>query len=292
MDTVEPGRKIKAIVNGDLITSDGNTILGADDKAGITEILCAVAFLRKNHIVHRPLEIVFTREEEAGLFGARNLDFKKIRAKECLVVDRSGKAETIVVASPFVSSIDIEIVGKSAHAGYPDKGINAIKVAANAISGMRIGRIDNETTNNIGIIRGGNARNGVPESVMVHAEARSHLEKKMKGQIDMFVQAFKKEAALHGAKVKILISASCKGYLYSENDPLVRQLLQQWKKMKRKPILEKAGGASDANGFIAKGIKAIDIGYGGMHPHTTREKIKISDMQKIIAFIVGFVSVE
>jgi tripeptide aminopeptidase len=290
MDTVEPGRNIKAIVKGDWIMSNGETILGADDKAGILEILFTLKKLKEEKKIHRPLEVIFTREEESGLFGSKNLDFSKISAKEGLVIDRNGKAAIVVIASPFVTSIDIEVWGRSSHAGNPENGINAIKIAANAIGKIKIGRIDEETTNNVGIISGGSARNAVAEMVLVHAEVRSHKKEKMLKQIALFKKVFQSEAKKNKAKIKFITKEGCHGYSYYKTEPLVKKVVAIWKKNGKTAVLEKAGGASDANNFAKAGIKVIDIGYGGLNPHTTREKIRISDMQNIIKFLVDFVS--
>jgi tripeptide aminopeptidase len=291
MDTVEPGRDIRAQVKGDLITSVGDTILGADDKAGIAEILATAEHLIKNKIPHRPLEIVFTREEEIGSLGAKNLDYKKLQAKEGLVLDRSGGAAIIVVAAPFITDITIEVQGKAAHAGHPEKGIDAIKIAARAISQLRLGRIDEETTANIGIIRGGEIRNGVAERVSIHAEVRSHVKAKMLKEVKAMKETFETEARRSLAKAKCKITLECDGYKYPLTDPLVKRLGQAWRALGIEPAFEKVGGVSDANEFVTHGIKAVTVGYGGLHPHTSKERIRISDMRNIVRFLVGFLSI-
>jgi len=292
MDTVEPGRGIEAVIKGDLITSAGDNILGADDKGGITEILVAVEHLIRNKIPHRSLEIVFTREEEIGSIGAKNFDYKSLKAKEGLVLDRSGEAATIVIAAPFITDITIEIQGQGAHAGHPEKGIDAIKVAAHAISKARLGRIDDETTANVGIIRGGEIRNGVPERVLIRAEVRSHVRAKMTKEVKSIETIFKNETKLSRAKIIIKSTLECNGYKYSLNDPLVKRLGSLWQELQVKPNFEKVGGVSDANEFVKHGIKAVTIGYGGKDPHTSKESIRISDMEKIATFLVCFLSAE
>ena len=289
MDTVDPGRNIAAIVDGDVIKTNGETILGADDKAGITEILCALAELKQKEIPHRPLEIVFTCEEEIGLLGAQKLDQRFITAKEGIVVDRSGHPQAVVIASPFTMKIDIEIIGKAAHAGNAERGINAIKIASDAIAKLKIGRIDEETTNNIGVIAGGSVRNAVAEKITIQMEVRSHGKAKMTKQAEKIEKQFEKTVAAYGAKLKFSSEFGCTGYKYSEKDPFVQKIAAVWNKMGFDPFFEKAGGASDANEFAKWGINVVDIGYGGMNPHTTNEHVKISDMQIISEFIVNFV---
>lgn len=290
LDTVEPGRGIKAVVKGDLITSAGDNILGADDKGGITEILVALEQLRAKKASHRPLEIIFTREEEIGSYGAKNLDYKQLKAKEGLVLDRSGEAAVIVVAAPFITDIAIDLQGRAAHAGHPEHGIDAIKVAAQAISQARLGRIDQETTANIGIIRGGEIRNGVPERVSIRAEVRSHVKAKMTRQVKALERIFKNEAKRSGAKISFAAKLECDGYKYSLNDPLVKRLGRAWHKLGVLPLYEKVGGVSDANEFVKRGIKAVTIGYGGRDPHTSKESIRVSDMARITDFLTGFLS--
>ncbi|NTW22766.1 M20/M25/M40 family metallo-hydrolase [Candidatus Falkowbacteria bacterium] len=289
MDTVEPGRGIEAKIKGDLITSLGDNILGADDKAGIAEIMAAVEYLTRNKVTHRPLEIVFTREEEIGSYGAKNLDYKSLKAKEALVLDRSGGATIIVIAAPFITDLVIDIQGKAAHAGHPEKGIDAIKIAALAIGQARLGRIDEETTANIGVIRGGEIRNGVPERVSILAEVRSHVRSKMNKEVNSIKKIFEKEAKRGQAKISIKATVECDGYKYPLSDPLVKSLGQLWQSLGEVPSFEKVGGASDANELVKHGIKAVTIGYGGMDPHTSRESIRVSDMAKITDLLVRFV---
>lgn len=289
MDTVDPGRNISAVVKGDLIKSGSDTILGADDKAGIAEILCAVQYLKKNKIAHRPLELVFTCEEEAGLKGAGKIKRKDISAKEGIVVDRSGSPRAVVIASPFVFVVDIEVSGKSAHAGNPERGINAIKIAADAIGSFKVGRIDSETTNNVGTIKGGEMRNGVPEKVFIQAEVRSHVREKAQKQIDLIKSSFKKSAAKSGGKLKFSVNEGCSGYKHLKTDAFVKKIATVWGQLGFVPLFEKAGGASDANEFARRGMTVVDIGYGGINPHTTNEQIKISDMQLVAEFIINFV---
>lgn len=291
MDTVEPGRRIKAIKRNGIIKSVGNTILGADDKAGIAEILSVINAIRKNKCKCRPLEIIFTVEEETGINGINNLDFKNINSKEALVVDASGTPETIVIASPFIYIIDIQIRGKEAHSGNnPEDGINSIQVAADAIRSLKIGRVDRDTTNNIGIIRGGEIRNGVPALTVIQAEARSHDLSKAKRQVDKYRRAFLEAAAKHKAKIEFKYFLACDGFSYSKKDALIKRLMLEWEKNGRQPYIKRSGGASDANGFVSKGIKAIPIGYGGKNPHSVNENVSLRDMEKIAQFIFGFVS--
>jgi tripeptide aminopeptidase len=290
MDTVAMGVGIKPVILGDLITSNGKTILGADDKAGITEILIALEYLNKNKIIHRSLEIVFTKEEETGLFGAKNLDMHLINSKEGLVLDRSGHAQAVVIAAPFIASVEIEIFGRSAHAGSAEKGRSAIVAASMAIGKVKSGRIDSETTANFGIISGGEAVNAVAEKVKINAEIRSHSEDKVKKIIESWEKKFREIAKKQEVEFILKHELTCFGYKFSKNDPFILNIIKNWKSLGKEAVLEKAGGASDANEFARHGLKIVDIGYGGINPHTKQESIKISDMKLIVEFLINFVS--
>ena len=290
MDTVDPGRGIKPIVKGDIIRTNGKTILGADDKAGIAEILEVIAILKKQKIIHRPLELVFTREEETGLKGAFNLNYKKIKAKEGLVLDSSRPPGHITIAAPFIYMMDIKVIGRAAHAGaFPEKGINAIQTASRAMAELKLGRINKSTTNNIGVIKGGTVANAVPEMVEIKAEARSHFREKALEQVDLINKEFKKSVRRSKAKLYFKSQFGCAGYNYLRSEPIIKKIVRVNKEIGINSVFEKSGGASDANVYAGKGIKAIDISIGGKNCHTTKESVKISEMQKLVKFTVLFV---
>lgn len=293
LDTVEPGRNIKPVVKKDLIRSDGSTVLGADDKAGITAIIELLKYIKKKNIKHRTLEIIFTREEETGLVGATNLNFKDIISKEGLILDSCRSLGHITIASPFIYNIDIEVTGRAAHAGaFPEKGINAIMIASKAISEIKTGRIDRTTTNNIGVIKGGSVVNCVPEKVSIKAEARSHFLKKAQEQVDIINKAFKKYVRRYKAKLYFRSRLEVHGYAYSPRDKFIKQVSDQNKKFGFKTVYEHSGGASDANIYASKKIKALDIAYGGANAHTTRESIKLSELVSLTEYLVDFVRVK
>lgn len=197
-DSVAPCLGIKPRVEGEVVKSDGTTILGADDHAGVAAILEALAVLREQDLPHRPLEITITTQEELGLVGAKGLDLSQFKAQMGVVLDAHGPVGTIIVQSPTHNLIDATIIGKAAHAGVePEKGINAIAIAAEAIAAMKRGRIDAETTANIGILQGGAARNIVAEKCQITGEARSRRESKLKRQTNAMVRALERAAKKH-----------------------------------------------------------------------------------------------
>lgn len=179
MDTVAPGEGVKPIVEGDIVRTDGSTVLGGDDKSGCAVICEVLHRVRESGMPHGPIEAVFTICEEIGLQGARNLDLALISAKEGLVYD-SDAPGYLVVRAPSAVSISFTVKGLEAHAGVaPERGLSAIKIAAEAIAAMRLGRIDDETTANLGVINGGRAGNVVPSEVVIRGEARSRNAAKL-----------------------------------------------------------------------------------------------------------------
>ena len=280
-DTVRPGRGIEPILEDGVIRSAGETILGADDKAGIAEIIEAVRTAKK----HLPVEIVITRQEETGLLGAKNLDISVLEAKQGFVVD-FHKLNAIVVGGPTYIAIDIDIRGKGAHAGMePEKGISAIRVAANALVTMPEGRIDKETTANVGTIHGGTIRNGVPEKVTIQAECRSLNHEKCVRQAEVMQRAFEEAAKKAGAKVDVQLKADLHATRIPENAPAVSLAKKAITAAGLEPELQVINGGTDALVLSERGIKSVVIGLGGQGAHTTEECIAISDMEKATEII-------
>lgn len=288
MDTVSKGGGVKPIVKGDIIKSDGKNILGADDKAGIAEILSTARYILKNKVKTRPLELIFTRQEEIGSLGAKNLDYKKIESKEGFILDRGGDPAVIVVASPYVIDLQIKIEGKSAHSGYPDGGINALAIATKALAKIKLGRINSFTTVNFIIKKGGEIKNAVPAEVVLVGEVRSHLRSKAENLVEEIINKFKKETKKNNGRLFVEKNLICHGYLYNKNDKLIKETAQVWKTFRKSLSLEKAGSFSDANQFAERGLKVLTIGYGGRNPHSNEEWIKISDMQAVVNFLLRF----
>src|SRR5690554_541101 len=204
LDTVSPEEGIVPIIKGDAIYSQGDTILGADDKAGIAAVIEALKVLKENNIQHGPIEVVFSVCEEKGLLGAKYLDYNHVQSKRAFVLDSGGDPGEIIIQGPAQDSFHVKIRGKAAHAGVSrEEGISAIVVAAHAISGMKLLRIDEETTANIGVIQGGDATNIVAPEVVLEGEARSLDEKKLDKQSEHMVAVFEKTAKKFGAEVEI-----------------------------------------------------------------------------------------
>ncbi|OPY59025.1 MAG: Carboxypeptidase G2 precursor [Pelotomaculum sp. PtaU1.Bin035] len=292
MDTVEPGCGVRPLVEEGVIHSSGDTVLGADDKAGIVAILEALRLVRENNINHGGLEVVFTIWEEGGLFGAKNFDYNQISAQIGFVLDSDGSPGTIVTRAPSHDRIGATIRGRAAHAGInPEDGINAIQVAAHAIAQMKIGRIDHETTSNIGIISGGKAINIVPDSVTVQGEARSLSTEKRVRQTGQMRRAIEETAEKYGARADIVIETIYPEFNLQEGTPPVRIAVKAAHNLGLEPRLENTGGGSDANIFNSKGISTAVIGIGMKKVHTIDEYITVADLVKNAHYLFEIIKV-
>ncbi len=284
MDTVKPGNGIKPQIKNSLITSDGTTILGADDKSGIAEIIWAMKELKETGKEHAPVEILFTISEEIGLLGAKYLDYSLIRSKIGYALD-SHQVGHLSIGAPSQNSLKFVVRGKESHAGVaPEKGINAISVAAEAIAAMPQGRIDNETTCNVGLIKGGKATNIVPNEVIIEAEVRSHNTDKLKKVTDEMCQAFQEavnkfQVGKHKAKVEIIIQEEYQAFRLNENTEAVVLAKDATEKLDIEFKTEIGGGGSDVNIFNQHGLQMAVAGSGMDKVHTVDECIKISELE-------------
>ncbi len=297
MDTVEPGRGINAVLKDGNFTSSGSTILGADDKSSIAVILETIRVLQENDLQHGPLEIVFTICEEIGLLGAKHLDYSLINAKYGYTLD-AFDTQGIVTRAPAANRIEFKIHGKDAHAGAePEKGINAIVLAGKAIAGLDTGRIDHETTCNIGIIEGGIAVNIVPNMVTVKGEVRSHDKEKLSKVTNKIVSSFK-EVVENCRKdspddripyVDIHIEKDFPLTCVPDNHPVVAIAQKAAANLGTKMVAKTTGGGSDANIFFEKGIITGVLGTGMRDVHTVRESIRLDDMVKTAALLLEII---
>lgn len=290
IDTVAHDGKIKPRAKKSIITSDGRTILGADNKAGVAVIMEALKEIKEKRPRHPRLQIIFTVQEETGLVGAKALDRKMIFPKIGYVLD-GGRIDTIYHKAPAQINITAEVIGRAAHAGvHPEDGINAICVASEAITKMKLGRIDFETTANIGIIRGGQATNIIPEKVFLKGEARSHDRAKLNKQIAHMRQALERACKKFKARVKITTETVYCSFSVNENDPVISVAKKVLASLGKKPRVILTGGGSDANIFNKMGIKAVIIGVGARHVHTSRERIATSDLELGVKYLLGVIA--
>ena len=280
LDTVEPGRGIVPTVQEDRIVSDGTTILGGDCKAGVSAILEALESIIEDGGEYHPVEFVFTREEEIGLVGARNLDFSLISAKEAIVFDGEGPVSQITASSPTYIGFDIEIIGRAAHAGVePEKGLSAIKIAAELISRLPQGRLDDNTTFNIGMIEGGTVRNAVPENATIRGEFRStNIESldSLRIQIDDVIQEIGQ--VYPDANLEDHLHTEFETYTLTDDDPATMRVKETLRGLGLEPTMKPSGGGTDGNVFRLNGISSVVVGMADHGMHTVREYVTIPDL--------------
>ncbi|GAM63256.1 peptidase [Vibrio ishigakensis] len=289
MDTVAPGNAIEPVIEDGIIRSAGDTILGGDDKSGIAAIVEAIQTIQENNLEHKTIEIAFTVFEEGGLHGSKQFDESKIQSKNGIVLDSGGPIGTIITVAPGQQNLKVNITGKPAHAGLaPEQGINALTVAADAISNMKLSRIDAETTANIGVVNGGQATNVVMPSLYLEAEARSIDEEKLAIQVAHMVETFEAAAEKHGAEISIESTRAYNPFQIADSHPHIVAIQEAFTALDIQPILASTGGGSDANIFSEKGLTVANLSTGMSKVHTTEEFIAIEDMQKISQFLMSF----
>lgn len=278
MDTVKSTKDLKAIITNGKITSDGKTILGADNRAGIATILYALKKVITNKDELNNFTLAFTTCEETTLNGSRNISLDK-NIRMGFVFDSSHRPGNFIYASPGLKSFNIKVNGKAAHSGInPEKGINSILVTSKAISNLKLGRIDNETTLNIGLIKGGSALNVVPELTIVEGEVRSFNINKIENILENILQVFGESAKQLNAKIEFSSAWGFKPFKISEDSEVYKKILKILKNLNLQANPEVSFGGSDANSLNAKGINAINIGIGAQNPHSNDEFILIEDL--------------
>jgi tripeptide aminopeptidase len=288
MDTVEPSSGVHPHLDGTVFRSAGDTILGADDKAGIVAILEALRVLSERRLPHPPLQVIFSVAEEGGLHGIRHLDRSLLHADLGYVFDGEGEPGWITTAAPGQDRLQVVLHGRAAHAGLaPELGINAILVAAEALASMTLGRIDGETTANVGMIQGGWATNIVPDRVELALEARSRDCWKLARQTGMMVDSFQIAAAARGATANVEVSRTYESYRLDEGMEVVRLAQRAAQRAGLNPRLVMTGGGSDANFLNQYGIPSTVMGIGLGNPHTTEEFIPVSSLERTTALILS-----
>jgi tripeptide aminopeptidase len=287
MDTVVPGEGIVPVLDGDILRSDGRTVLGGDDKSGVAIICEVLRVVRENQIPCSDIDVVFTICEEAGLIGAKCLDVSRLRARTGLVLD-SDSVGFLFTKAPAANRIEFRVRGLEAHAGAcPEKGISAIKVAAEGIARMQLGRIDHETTANIGVIEGGMAVNIVPNSVVLRGQARSHNEEKLERQTQHMLQCLKEAAAGHileldgkhfQATVEAQIDRDYDRMDVPDDSAIVRLVQAAAKNLRVELKTLATGGGCDANVLNRKGLQVANLSTGMRDIHTVNEWLDLKDL--------------
>jgi tripeptide aminopeptidase len=279
MDTIEPTQGIRIAIDDVMIRSTGDTVLGADDKSAIAQIIEVLFVLAEHSLPHGDIEVVFTSAEEKGLIGAKNLDFSRLKSRHAIVLDSSGNVGNIVIGAPTHITYEMRITGRAAHAGIePEKGVSAIRAAAKIISSVPDGRIDPETTANIGIIRGGTATNVVPKEVVIQGEIRGHDKGAlMKTRKKIFGLAREISSELR-VSVQIAEQEEYRTFRLDPDEPFLRYIAGAFSRCGIVPALTITGGGSDASIFNERGIRAVNISNGMQKVHSTEEFILTKDL--------------
>lgn len=298
MDTVVPGEGVVPVLEGDILRSDGRTVLGGDDKSGLAIICEVLRAVRKKNLPCGDVDVVFTICEEAGLIGAKCLDVSRLKARKGLVLD-SDAVGFLFTKAPAAERMEFYVRGLEAHAGVcPERGISAIQVAAEGIAKMRLGRIDPETTANIGLIEGGMAVNIVPNCVRLKGEARSHNEQSLERQTRHMLQCLEEAAARHAvetdgkrfqASVEARIERDYDRMQIAEDSPIVRLVRAAGRNLGVEVKTSATGGGCDANVLNKKGLVVANLSTGMRDIHTVKEWLDLNDLYLSAAMVLEIV---
>jgi tripeptide aminopeptidase len=285
-DTVEPGKGVKPRLENGRVRSDGSTILGADNKSAIAATLEVIRWLQSSRPEHGDVEMLFSWGEERGHLGAKAFDTSRLRSRIGFVPDGGGPLGTIIHRAPYYDSFRAVFIGKAAHAGIsPEKGISAIVMASRAICRMKLGRIDEQTTANLGKIAGGSGRNTVPERVEVEGEARSLVLDQVEEQIRHLRSAMEEAAREAGGKVEVQVKREYDGFSLGKEELPVKIALAASRAVGLTPTVTSTNGGSDANEFNPRGIQTLVLGMGGSGYHSTQESIAAEELVKLAEWI-------
>lgn len=294
MDTVQPGENVEVIRTGDIFTSAGDTVLGSDDKSGIAAVIEMISLFREQNISHPTIEIIITTCEEIGLRGAKNLEFGKLQSTYGYALDSTG-IDRVIYGAPAANRFSIEVRGIAAHAGLdPETGINALTLAAQALSRIKVGRLDEESTRNFGLISGGVATNIVPECITIYGEVRSHslgkLEKYTKEVITLFNEVVestpkKQQDGFLRPSVEWSVEEEYPVLALDRNAPVIKKIEQAAEKIGKKMEFLIAGGGSDANIFCGHGLPTAIVATGMDKVHTVDEQLDLNDCVSLTELI-------
>lgn len=279
MDTVLPTAGLRARVENGTVRTDGTTILGADDRAAIAAYLEALTVVRDTGTACGPVQLILTVSEQPGLLGARNLDYSKVRAVRGYVYDSSGDVGQLIVKGPFSSRVRFRIHGKKAHLGLaPDEGVSAIVVAGEAVSRMRLGRVDEETVASVGLIQGGELPSIIPDEVEMVGEARSFSADKLAVQLDEMGAEVRAAAERHGARADVLIEKKYDGWELPSASEHVQAAVRAARKIGAEPYFTETLGGADTNIFMEHGLTCMTLGLGFQNIHSFDEYIAVDNL--------------
>jgi len=283
LDTVPPTDSIDPVVEDGIVRNAKPTILGGDNKAAIAVMLAATRRVLAENRSHAGLELVFTPKEEVGLLGAYAFDHNRLAARTGYVYDQAAAIGEVILGAPSAQQLNITFHGRAAHAGmYPEEGRSAIAAAARAISEMRLGRVDEETTANVGEIRGGTAANIVPEWCTLVAEARSHDDRKLADLVREMQDAVTFAAGVAECQVETQVKRTYRAYRFKRGDLPIRLAAEALERCGFEPTYNLSGGAADANVFNERGLQCVNLANGMAEIHTPDEHIAVADLEAMV----------
>ncbi|HET8556802.1 MAG TPA: M20/M25/M40 family metallo-hydrolase [Gaiellaceae bacterium] len=290
LDTVPPSGELRPVVEEGVIRNAGGTILGGDNKAAVVQMLEGVRRVLGGNVAHAGIELVFTREEEIGLLGAAAFDHTRLHAELGFVYDQEGPIGEIILGAPYAQGLEITFHGRAAHAGMaPEEGRSAIQAAAKAIADLRLGRVDEETTANVGVIRGGTAGNIVPDVCTFLAEARSQNEQKLGDLVQEMLDACAFAASETECELQSESRKSYRGYRFGKSDDVVRLAAEALGRCGFEARYGLSGGAADANIFNERGLRCLNLTHGVHDFHSPDERIAVADLEAMIDVTVALV---
>jgi tripeptide aminopeptidase len=290
LDTVPPEGPIEPVLVDGIVTNQEQTILGADNKAAVAAMLDATRRVLEEGRPHAGLELVFTPKEEVGLLGAAAFDHTRLAARLGYVYDQAAPIGEVILGAPYAQSMEVRFHGRASHSGmYPEEGRSAIAAAARAIADLRLGRIDDETTANVGVIEGGTAGNIVPEWCTFLAEARSHDERKLADLVQEMLDAITFAAGVAECDVETRVQKSYRGYRFRRDDLAVRLAATALERSGFAPSYALSGGAADANVFNERGVPCVNLANGMAGIHTPDESIAVSDLEGMVEVTLALV---
>ena len=290
LDTVPPDGELRPVVEDGIVRNAGGTILGADNKSAVATMLDAARRLLAENRPHGGVELLFTVQEEVGLVGAAAFDHTRLQAQLGYVYDQAAPIGEVILGAPWARRMDVTFHGRAAHSGmYPEEGRSAVQAAAKAIADLRLGRVDEETTANVGVITGGTAANIVPEWCTFVAEARSHDERRLNDVVQEMLDAFTFAATEAECEVETTLRNQYRGYRFTKGDDVVRLAVDALERCGRTVTYALSGGAADANSFNERGLRCVNLANGMTDIHTPDERISVDALEGMVDVTLALV---
>jgi tripeptide aminopeptidase len=290
LDTVPPDGRLEPVLDDGVIRNAGGTILGADDKSAVVAMLEAARLVLAESRPHAGIELLFTMQEEIGLLGAAAFDAERLHARLGYVFDQAAPIGEIILGAPWAQGMEITFHGRASHSGmFPEEGRSAVQAAAKAIADLRLGRVDDETTANVGVIRGGTAGNIVPEWCTFLAEARCHDERRLNDLVQEMIDTVTFAASEAECEVQTELRKSYRGYRFAKSDDVVQLAVQALERCGHTVSYALSGGAADANAFNERGLRCVNLANGMTDIHTPDERIAVADLEAMVDVTVALV---